>query len=201
MESARLGADSLQSPMFSAAVKLHPTGAEGRSIMRSLVLAVPALLTLSACSTPPAEAPVVETGPAFRPVISINEAMVDVVDHNSHVLWNVGDPKKAPKSDADWMNLEHASVTLAAAGSFIAMGGSAPDDAKWAKEPQWAKLTQDMTNSALKIKNAVDSKNMDGVLAGGDELVATCESCHSQYKLTIPAHVAPKEHQPEHYGH
>lgn len=169
--------------------------------MRSLLLAVPALLTLSACSTPPAQAPEVETGPRFKPVISINEAMVDVVDHNSHILWNVGDPKKAPKNDADWMNLEHASVTLAASGSFIAMGGSAPDDAKWAKEAQWAKLTQDMTDAALKIKNAVDSKNLEGVLSGGDALVAACESCHMQYKLTIPAHVATKEHQPEHYGH
>jgi cytochrome c556 len=170
--------------------------------MRSLILAAPALMLLSSCATtPPTAAPVAEVGPTFKPVISINEAMVDVVDHNSHILWNIGDPKKAPKSEADWMDLEHASVMLAASGSFIAMGGSAPDDAKWAKEPQWAKLTQDMTNAALKIKLAVDSKNVPGVLAGGDDLVATCEACHSQYKLTIPAHVATKEHQPEHYGH
>jgi len=164
-------------------------------------VAVPVLMTLSGCATAPPAAPVAEAGPVFKPVISVNEAMVSIVDHNSHTLWNVADEKKAPKNDADWHNLEHAATTLAAAGSIMAIGGSAPGDEKWAKEKDWAALNQKMTDAALKIKLAVDSKNLAGVLAGGDDLVMTCESCHAQYKLTIPAHVATKDQQPEHFGH
>ncbi len=164
-------------------------------------LAVPVLMTLSGCATAPPAAPVAEAGPTFKPVISVNEAMVSVVDHNSHVLWNVADDKKAPKNDSDWHNLEHAATTLAAAGSILTVGGSAPGDEKWAKEAKWGKLNQDMTNAALKIKLAVDSKNLPGVLAGGDDLVMACESCHAEYKLKIPAHVATKDQQPEHFGH
>jgi len=164
-------------------------------------IAVPVLMTLSGCATAPPAAPVAEAGPVFKPVISVNEAMVSIVDHNSHTLWNVADEKKAPKNDADWHNLEHAATTLAAAGSIMAIGGSAPGDEKWAKEKDWAALNQKMTDAALKIKLAVDSKNLAGVLAGGDDLVMTCESCHAQYKLTIPAHVATKDQQPEHFGH
>jgi cytochrome c556 len=83
----------------------------------------------------------------------------------------------------------------------MAIGGSAPGDEKWAKETKWAELNQNMTNAALKIKLAVDSKNLAGVLAGGDDLVVACEACHSEYKLKIPAHVATKDQQPEHFGH
>lgn len=115
--------------------------------------------------------------------------MVDVGDHNSHILWNVADEKLAPKNDSDWHVLEHAATTLAAAGSIMAVCGSAPGDEKWAKETKWASLNQDMTNAALEIKLAVDSMNLAGVLAGGDDLVATCDACHAEYKLKIPAHL------------
>ena len=125
--------------------------------------------------------------------------MVEVVDHNSHLLWNVAE--KAPKTDADWHALEHASVGLAAAGNIIAMGGSGPDDAKWAADPEWTKLTQDMTNAALKAKLAVDGKNVAALLAAGDDLVVTCEGCHAKFKPALPAHVDGPKEQPEHYGH
>lgn len=170
--------------------------------MRSLLAAVPALLALGACtSAPPAVETKAEAPPAFRPAVNVNDVMVSVVDHNSHILWNIAEAKKAPKNDADWHTLEHASVTLAAAGSMISVGGSGPDDAKWAADPEWRRLAQNMTDAALKSKLAVDSKNAPGVLAAGDELVATCEACHAKFKPAIPAHVAAKDQQPEHFGH
>lgn len=170
--------------------------------MRSLVMAVPGLMILSACAPAPTAAPEKAAAPpAFRPAININDVMVSVVDHNSHILWDIGEPKKAPKNAADWHVLEHASVTLAAAGSMIVAGGSGPDDAKWAADPEWRKLAQNMTDAALKAKLAVDSKNTSGVLAAGDDLVMTCESCHAKFKPAIPAHVATKDQQPEHFGH
>ncbi|MEO8096996.1 MAG: hypothetical protein ABI811_04800 [Acidobacteriota bacterium] len=168
----------------------------------AVVAIAPMVLGLAGCATtPPAAAPVAEAAPVFKPVVNINDVMVSVVDHNSHALWNVADAKKAPKNDADWHVLEHASVTLAAAGSMISIGGSGPDDAKWAKDPEWLKLAQDMTNAALKAKLAVDNKNKEALLMAGDDLVKTCETCHAKFKPTIPAHVATKDQQPEHYGH
>jgi len=168
--------------------------------MRSILL-VPISMILAGCAaTPPPDAPEAET-PAFRPAVNVNDVMVSVVDHNSHILWNLSEPKKAPKNDADWHALEHASVTLAAAGSMIVMGGSGPDDAKWAADPEWRRLAQNMTDAALKAKLAVDSKNPAGVLSAGDDLVATCETCHAKFKPAKPAQVATKDQQPEHFGH
>jgi hypothetical protein len=45
----------------------------------------------------------------FEPVISINEVMVYVIDHNSHAIWDVA--MAPPTDDGDWHLLEHEAVT------------------------------------------------------------------------------------------
>ena len=168
----------------------------------TLAVIVPIVTALSGCTAaPPPAGPKAETAPAFKPVINVNDVMVGVIDHNSHILWDVAAPKKAPKNDAEWHELQHAAVTLAASGDVILIGGSGPDDMKWANDPQWRTLVQDMTNAALKLKLAVDNKDMKALLAAGDDLTPTCEACHAKFKPAIPAHVATKDQQPEHFYH
>lgn len=165
---------------------------------------IPALLILTGCATQP---PATETQatapaqPAFRSVISINDVMVSVVDHNAHMLWNVGLPSRAPKNDQDWHNLEHAADTLAAAGNMILIGGSGPNDAAWVTDTDWQMFTQQMTDAALEATRSVDQKNVEALLKAGDSLVAACEGCHGKFKTDIPAHIAGPSEQPEHYGH
>jgi len=165
---------------------------------------IPALMILTGCATqpPPTETqPAAPAQPAFRSVISINDVMVSVVDHNAHMLWNVGLPARAPKNDQDWHNLEHAADTLAAAGNMILIGGSGPNDAAWVTDADWWMFTQQMTDAALEASRAVDQKNVEALLTAGDGLVAACEGCHMKFKTEIPAHVAGPAEQPEHYGH
>lgn len=164
---------------------------------------VSALIAFTGCAPqPPAtEAPPAAQQPAFRSVISINDVMVSVVDHNAHMLWNVGIPRRVPKNDQDWHNLEHAADTLAAAGNMISMGGSGPNDATWVKDPDWQMYTQQMTDAALELTRAVDEKNVDALLTAGNLLVPACEGCHAKFKKEIPAHIAGPSEQPEHYGH
>jgi cytochrome c556 len=40
-----------------------------------------------------------------------------------------------------------------------------------------------VANEALQ---AVRGKNMYGLLAAGDKIVAACEACHTKYKPTLP---------------
>jgi hypothetical protein len=162
------------------------------------------LMILSGCATqpPPTETqPAAQAQPTFRPAISLNDVMVSVVDHNSHMIWNVGLPGRAPKNDQDWHNLEHAADTLAASGNMILIGGSGPNDAVWVKDPDWQSYTQQLTDAALEATRAVDQKNVDALLKAGDGLVAACEGCHMKFKTEIPAHIAGPGEQPEHYGH
>jgi cytochrome c556 len=82
---------------------------------------------------------------------------------------------------------------------MILIGNPGEDDAAWVKEAEWQTLTQDMANAALNAVNAVDHQDTKALLAAGDDLVNTCESCHKKFKPALPAHVAKPLEQPEHY--
>lgn len=137
--------------------------------------------------------------PEFKGVVPINDIMVSVIDHNALVLWNVADAKKAPKTDQDWHTLEHAATTLAASGNMILIPGPPTDDHDWVKNPNWRKYSQDLTNAGMKAVTAVDRRDLKALLAAGDDLVATRESCHKEFKPALPGHVAKPSEQPQHF--
>lgn len=158
---------------------------------------LPVLMILSSCTS--SEAPVTELRQEFRPAVSLNQVMVGVVDHNAHLLWNAAVDEYAPQNDADWHELEHAATTLAAAGNVILIGGSGPDDGKWAQEADWESLTQAQTDAALDLLLAVQNKDRAALSTAGDALTETCENCHAQHKPDLPSIIATPEEQPEHY--
>ncbi|MEP7352649.1 MAG: hypothetical protein ABI824_05410 [Acidobacteriota bacterium] len=160
---------------------------------QALCLAAAMLLTGCAQSTS-------DVRPVFKGVVPINDIMVDVIDHNSHMIWNAAAPEKAPKTDQDWHALEHAAVTLAASGNMILIPGPPKDDQVWVADPQWQKFAQDLTNAGEKAVLAVSHRDMAAISMAGDDLVATCEACHQKFKPALPAHVAKPEEQPEHFG-
>jgi hypothetical protein len=125
--------------------------------------------------------------------------MVSVVDHNAHILWNAAVDEWAPQTESDWHELEHAAVTLAAAGNVIRLGGSGPDDLAWAEKPDWAQLVQAQTDAALALVLAVDHRSREELSKGGDALVQTCENCHTVHKPDLPSITATPSEQPEHF--
>jgi hypothetical protein len=166
-------------------------------IRNSSIAVVPGLavlLVILAGCAPAPEKPV-----EFKGVVPINDIMVSVVDHNAHMIWNVADPKLAPKTDQDWHYLEHAATTLAASGNMILIPGAPKDDQEWVKDPQWRKYAQDLSNAGVKALMAVDHRDLKALEAAGDDLVVTCEDCHKKFKPALPAHVAKPSEQPEHF--
>lgn len=156
------------------------------------------LVILAGCAPAPPP-PAAQAQPEFKGVVPINDIMVSVVDHNSHVLWNVADPKMAPKTDQDWHVLEHAATTLAAAGNMILIPGPPKADQDWVKDPRWRDHAQNMANAGSKAVLAVDKRDLKALEAAGDDLVLTCEACHKDFKPALPAHIAKPHEQPEHF--
>lgn len=167
-----------------------------KAALRTVLFATPALVLLNACRTEP---PVAEVRDTFKPVVSLNQAMVGMVDHNAHLLWNAAVDEWAPRNDADWHELEHAAITLAAAGNVILLGGSGPDDVTWVEKADWPLLTQRETDAALAMLLAVQNKDRDALSKAGDDLTAACEACHKEYKPDLPSIIATPEQQPEHF--
>jgi hypothetical protein len=68
-----------------------------------------------------------------------------------------------------WQQMEEASITLLAASSLIAAGGTGEMDNGWAKAALAATLEQDA----------------EALLAAGDLLLPPCEGCHQQFNPAV----------------
>lgn len=150
----------------------------------SAVMTCSAVLLVAACNNT-VEAPKAK-GPPVAPAISINALMVAQVDHSAHVLWNVEQKGQAPKNDADWREVEHHAIQLAASGSVIALGGTGKRDAEWAANPSWTKRSQELTDSAVAALAAARAKNFDDLVKANGRLVDACEGCHKEFKPDLP---------------
>ena len=155
------------------------------------VLAVSVLL-VSACTTaaPEAAAPPPDDNrtalTTVKPEVSINAVMVALVDHAGHQLWNVEVEGKAPKTDADWDNVQEHAVQIAAAGPAITVGGTGPSDTAWVKAPSWQGYAQQMSDAGVAAMNAAKSKNFTALVMANGQLVRSCVACHQAFKPGLP---------------
>jgi hypothetical protein len=148
-------------------------------------------LFVSACSTPvrqeTATPPTAAATPTTaKPEVSINAVMVALVDHAGHQLWNVEVEGKAPKTDADWDNVEEHAVQIAAAGAAITVGGTGPSDAVWVKSPSWQRHAQQMSDAGVAGMNAANSKKHSGRVSANGQQVEYCVGCHKEFKPALP---------------
>lgn len=132
---------------------------------------------------------------AVPPVTSINELMVAWIDHAGHELWNAEREGHAPKTDADWRQIERHAIQLAASGTLVALGGTGQADPGWAQSPLWKKYSQDLNNAGKAALAAARSKNLDALIAANGQLAESCQQCHDEFKPELPTE--KKIHQPQ----
>ncbi len=171
-------------------------------------------LGLSSCNQPPAP------DKAPRPVASIQELMLQVVDPNADELWDsvsekftaAGSVRKEPKTDADWATLRAHALLLAEAPNLLVVkdrpvalkGGKVADEGSpgilttgqiqkaIADDPaRFAAAARKLQDTAWKMVLAIDRKDAAGVELVGSEIDEACETCHLQY--WYPPGKAPKK--------
>jgi len=149
-------------------------------------------LFVSACNTSArqesASSPVADEGAptTVKPEVSINAVMVALVDHAGHQLWDVEVEGKAPKTDADWANVQEHAVQIAAAGPAISVGDTGPSDAVWVTNPWWQSSAQRMSDAGVAAMNAAKSKHFSALVKANGELVESCVACHKAFKPDLP---------------
>jgi Cytochrome C' len=130
--------------------------------------------------------PPLPQGPPVALAVSINAVMVALVDHAAHVLWDVEKDGHAPKTDAEWTEIEHHAIQLSASGVVVALGGTGKLDAGWVKTPAWTKRAQELTDSALAALSAARAKDLGALVKANGRLVESCEGCHREFKPDVP---------------
>jgi cytochrome c556 len=156
-----------------------------------IVLTLGTTAFISGCNQPApkavtASAPVAVAITTPKPVFSINELMVMMVDQPGELLWDVEKKGHAPKTDEAWYQLENHAVAVSAAGNLIQLGGTGPSDAGWAGQPQWQAHAQQLIDAGLTARKAAKGHDLPSLIAANGQIVDACEACHKEFKPDLP---------------
>jgi cytochrome c556 len=137
------------------------------------------ILGLSACGQQDAA----EQGQIRLP-ISINEVMASLINHSADPIWVAA--WRSPQSEADWRESEHLARQLQVGGALLSIPGTGPADEQWVSNSDWRKYAGQLSTAAGDAVIAANTKNVAAIAAAGDEIVAICESCHTEFKPDTP---------------
>lgn len=131
----------------------------------------------------------------YRPVVSLNEIMVYVVDPHSNEIWDAA--LKPPTTEDGWKQLQHAAVVVASSGNLTRLSGNGPKDQDWVTQRDWSQYSQAVADSGLAALEAVRTRNASELSKAGDQLTLACINCHREYKLDVPKIWTERQFPPE----
>lgn len=135
--------------------------------------------------------PAVEDGTARADLtlpISINAAMVGLVDHSADYLFALGNDD-LPRNEGDWHLVLGSAYEMMLSGTVIQIPGTGEFDAEWTRNADWIRLSEDLTaigSDAVELAEA-QSTDVAAWRAVGDRLIENCLACHEQFKPEIPS--------------
>ena len=140
------------------------------------------VLVLSGCDGPPR---VNEGADVFKPVASVDDVMEAIVIPSSQALFDSvvyvnGELTQSPKTDDEWNRLRLQAIAVAEAGNLLVMPPRAKDS------EDWLKLSNALTDAAMRVEQAADAKSIDLMLQTGGELYTACTACHEKYLMEQP---------------
>ena len=168
-------------------------------------------LGLAACSqnqAPPAAAAAPEI--PFHPDASIQDLMLNVVDHNADILWESvavissekGVEERQPRTDAEWATVRAAAVTLSEATNLLMIPGrKVVHEGKVLQDSdvegilkavqiqalidgdrtKFAAKALALHETALAALAAIDAKDANKLSEVGGAIDEACEQCHTTY--------------------
>ncbi len=109
--------------------------------------------------------------------------MARMVDPAANFIWRSvsitvtteGIEEIVPQNEHEWNEVRKAADRLAEGGRLLKTDPRRKDDSEWLK---WS---QAIIDSATLTREAVQSKNADGILEAGDAIYNTCVGCHGGY--------------------
>ena len=150
--------------------------------MRHMMVAA---IAVALASAPGAQAPAAvqekTAAPPASPVGSqtarigtMSELMVHLIYPTSDAVFYIS--SRTPTTDAEWVELQAKTLTLAESANLLMMPGRARDQKQWMAD---AKLMLDA--GALAVK-AAKTKNVESISALSDQLLESCTTCHKHYR-------------------
>jgi hypothetical protein len=137
------------------------------------------LLALTLAGAVTAAAQVRAPSPAAPPaptrrVGTMSELMVHMIYPTSDAVFYI--TSRTPKTEAEWVELQAKTLTLAESANLLMMPGRARDQGRWMKD---ATLMLEAGWAAFKAAKAKDAAALEAL---SDQLYESCVTCHKNYR-------------------
>jgi hypothetical protein len=145
------------------------------------------VLTLASAATTAAQTPAPSAAAPAAPtrrVGTMSEIMVHLIYPTSDAVFYI--TSRTPKTEAEWVELQAKTLTLAESANLLMMPGRARDQGRWMKD---ATLMLDAGWAAFKAAKAKDAAALEAL---SDQLYESCVTCHKNYR---PDYGKPKPPQ------
>ncbi|HJN96423.1 MAG TPA: hypothetical protein QGF41_12070 [Gammaproteobacteria bacterium] len=117
--------------------------------------------------------------PAAEPLLTVMQIMTAIITPMTATIWGAYELQ----TDAEWLEIENAALTVIAAGNLLTSGGASDAEQAAASEADWLTYNNQMIAAARAVITAVGQKDEEALFAAGnDALYPPCESCHQQYQ-------------------
>ena len=134
------------------------------------------------------------TNTAFflQPFAALADLMSGILFPNSNVIFDVTVPKKAPKSDADWIAVQTSAAVLAEAGNLLLLRGRLKENGQPVPQTaDWRRHVQALVEAAKGAHKAALAKDPEAVFVACEPLYQACFSCHQAYRFCPTCQEAP----------
>jgi hypothetical protein len=103
---------------------------------------------------------------------TVLDVMIVMTVPASNAIFEVTDP---PATPAAWQALASHAATIIESGALLLAPSRAPDQGEWVNQ---VRLHVD---SATRVAKAVETRNVEALLAASDSLAESCVTCHKVY--------------------
>ena len=125
--------------------------------------------------------------PAAAPVASVKQIMRGMVAPAANGVYNAvsttvtaqGTQEVFPRNDREWEAIGASAVTLVEAANLLKVDGRARD------RSDWMRMSDAMSKAAMVAYRAAERKDIEGLLASGEVLNNSCDSCHRNYDVPV----------------
>jgi hypothetical protein len=132
-----------------------------------------------------ASGPATAAGPVMEPVATVKQIMSGIVAPASTTVYESvsiivsfeGVQENHPRTQAEWDQVAGSAAAIAEAGGLMMVEGRARDT------DRWIAMSQAMIDASLISMQAAQDQDKDALLASGEALNESCDSCHRAYSI------------------
>ena len=125
--------------------------------------------------------------PATAPVATVKQMMQGIVTPASAAIYNAvsttisekGTEEVFPRNDREWEIVGSHAIALVEAANLLKADGRGRDTT------DWPRLSDAMATAAQQAFQATTKKDVEALLASGEALNNSCDSCHRRYEAPV----------------